>query len=161
MTIPSIAGVSKSHSILNLQFFSFCFLTGRVWSWQFTTPLSKLYSLHGQPGEGLNFWGRPLKYSCFSSGYKHHCSLQPLEYLSLRMLTGYNTSSTLFAIGAGPHIFPPRTIGNKDECMCVKPLQSCLILCNPMDFSRPDSSVPGDSPSKNIEVVLLPFPPGN
>ena len=81
MTIPSIAGVSKSHSILNLQFFSLCFLIGRVWSWQFSTPLSKLNSLHGQPGEGLNFWGRPLKYSCFSSGYKHHCSLQPLEYL--------------------------------------------------------------------------------
>ena len=35
------------------QFFSFCFLIGRVWSWQFYTPLSKLNSLHGWPGEGL------------------------------------------------------------------------------------------------------------
>ena len=33
--------------------------------------------------------------------------------------------------------------------VCV---QLCLILCNPMDCSLPDSSVHGDSPSKNTGV---------
>ena len=33
--------------------------------------------------------------------------------------------------------------------MCVKLLQSCLTLCDPMDYSLPGSSVHGDSPSKN------------
>ena len=28
----------------------------------------------------------------------------------------------------------------------------CLTLCNPMDYSLPDSSVHGDSPGKNILV---------
>ena len=30
--------------------------------------------------------------------------------------------------------------------------QSCLTLCNPMDYSSPDSSVHGDSPGKNTGV---------
>ena len=30
--------------------------------------------------------------------------------------------------------------------------QSCPTLCNPMDYSPPGSSVPGDSPGKNIGV---------
>ena len=34
--------------------------------------------------------------------------------------------------------------------MHAKLLQSCLILCNPMDRSPPGSSVRGDSPGKNI-----------
>ena len=37
----------------------------------------------------------------------------------------------------------------KYACTCAKSLQSCPTLCNPMDFSPPDSSVHGDSPSKN------------
>ena len=32
---------------------------------------------------------------------------------------------------------------------CAKSLQSCLTLCNPMDWSLPGSSVHGDSPGRN------------
>ena len=32
---------------------------------------------------------------------------------------------------------------------CVLVVQSCLILCNPMNYSPPGSSVHGDSPGKN------------
>ena len=40
----------------------------------------------------------------------------------------------------------------------AKLLQSCLTLCDPLDFSPPDSSVHGDSPGKNTGMgghVLL------
>ena len=36
-------------------------------------------------------------------------------------------------------------------CVCLV-TQSCPTLCNPMDYSLPDSSVHGDSPGKNTEV---------
>ena len=34
----------------------------------------------------------------------------------------------------------------------AKSLQSCLNLCDPMDYNLPDTSVPGDSPDKNAGV---------
>ena len=37
-------------------------------------------------------------------------------------------------------------------CICVLLIQSCLILCNPMDCSLPVSSVHGILPSKNTGV---------
>ena len=37
-------------------------------------------------------------------------------------------------------------------CVCAMSLQSCLILCNPMDYSPPGSPVHRDSPGKNIGV---------
>ena len=38
------------------------------------------------------------------------------------------------------------------SCMCVKSLQSCLTLCDPMDCSPPGSSVHGDSLGENTGV---------
>ena len=35
--------------------------------------------------------------------------------------------------------------------------QSCLTLCNPMDYSLPGFSVHGDSPDKKLEWVAIPF----
>ena len=37
------------------------------------------------------------------------------------------------------------------RCCCLV-AQSCLTLCNPMDYSPPGSSVHGDSPGKNTGV---------
>ena len=37
-------------------------------------------------------------------------------------------------------------------CVCTKSLESCLILCDPMDCSSPDSSVHWDSPGKNTAM---------
>ena len=37
-------------------------------------------------------------------------------------------------------------------CMCVKSLQSCLTLCDPLDCSLPGSSAHGDSPGKKTGV---------
>ena len=42
----------------------------------------------------------------------------------------------------------------KDYVLCLV-AQLCPTLCNPMDCSPPDSSVHGDSPSKNICVCVL------
>ena len=39
--------------------------------------------------------------------------------------------------------------------MCLV-AQLCLILCDPMDYSPPGSSVHGDSPGKNTGVGCLP-----
>ena len=58
--------------------------------------------------------------------------------------------------------FPQRwvLIGRKTQdleivdsmCICVKFLQSCPALCNPMDCSLPGSSIHGDSPGKSTGV---------
>ena len=45
--------------------------------------------------------------------------------------------------------------------MPAKVLQSCMTLCDPMDYSQPDSSVHGDSPGKNIGVGCHVHLPGN
>ena len=40
-------------------------------------------------------------------------------------------------------------------CVCIRMClvtQSCLTLCDPMDWSPPGSYVPGDSPGKNTRV---------
>ena len=37
-------------------------------------------------------------------------------------------------------------------CKHAKSLQSCLTLCDPMDYSQPGSSVYGHSPDKNTGV---------
>ena len=34
----------------------------------------------------------------------------------------------------------------------AKSLQSCLTLCDPMDYSLPGSSIPGASPGKNTRL---------
>ena len=44
--------------------------------------------------------------------------------------------------------------------MHAKPLQSCLTLCDPMDYMQPGSSVHGDSPDKKEEGLPCP-PPGD
>ena len=45
--------------------------------------------------------------------------------------------------------------------MHAKSLQSCLTLCNRMDFSPPRSSVHGDSPGKNTGVGCYTLLQGN
>ena len=37
-------------------------------------------------------------------------------------------------------------------CLFAKSLQYCLTLCDPKDWSPPDSSVSGDSPGKDTGV---------
>ena len=37
-------------------------------------------------------------------------------------------------------------------CMHAKLLQSCLTLCDPMDYSPPGTSVHGDSQGKNTRM---------
>ena len=42
--------------------------------------------------------------------------------------------------------------------MCVKPLQSCLTLCVPVDCSPPGSSVHGILQARILERVAIPSP---
>ena len=44
-------------------------------------------------------------------------------------------------------------------CVCVKSLQLCPALCDPMDYSLPNSSVHGILQARTLEWVLFP-PPG-
>ena len=48
-------------------------------------------------------------------------------------------------------------------CVCVFVLvaQLCLILCNPMDYSPPTSSVPGISRARILEWVAITFSRGS
>ena len=43
----------------------------------------------------------------------------------------------------------------------AKVLQSCLTLCNPMDYSPPDSSVHGILQARILEWVAIPFSRGS
>ena len=46
-------------------------------------------------------------------------------------------------------------------CMHAQSLQSCLILCDPMDCSPPGSSVHGIFQARILEWVALPFSGGS
>ena len=45
-------------------------------------------------------------------------------------------------------------------CVCVLFTQSCLTLCNPMDYSPPSSSVHGILQARILEWVAIPFSRG-
>ena len=46
-------------------------------------------------------------------------------------------------------------------CVHAKSLQSCLTLCNPMNYSPPSSSVPGILQARILEWVAVPFSRGS
>ena len=46
-------------------------------------------------------------------------------------------------VGLKLNIKKLKIIWSHHSCMSVKSLQACLTLCNPMDYSRPGSSVHG------------------
>ena len=47
------------------------------------------------------------------------------------------------------------------SCMHAESVQSCLTLCNPMDYSLPGSSVHGISQARILEWVALPSSRGS
>ena len=46
-------------------------------------------------------------------------------------------------------------------CMHAKSLQSCLTLCNPMDYTLPGSSVHGILQTRTLEWAAMPFSRGS
>ena len=52
-------------------------------------------------------------------------------------------------------------MGNLTLCVSAKLLQSCLTLCDPMDYSPSDSSVHGISQARMLEQVAIPFSRGS
>ena len=50
--------------------------------------------------------------------------------------------------------------GTAGSGVCGLVAQSCLNLCNPMDCSPPDSSVPGILQARILEWVAIPFSQG-
>ena len=46
-------------------------------------------------------------------------------------------------------------------CVCVKSLQSCLTLCNPMDYSLPGFFVHEILQARILEWVAIPFSRGS
>ena len=46
-------------------------------------------------------------------------------------------------------------------CACMLTAQSCLTLCDPMNYSSPDSSVHGMLQARILEWVAIPFPRGS
>ena len=47
------------------------------------------------------------------------------------------------------------------NCVCVLVAQSCLTLCNPMEYSPPGSSVHGTLQARILEWVAIPFSRGS
>ena len=50
---------------------------------------------------------------------------------------------------------------SKFLCVCVKSLQACTTLCNPMDYSLPGSSVNGILQARILEWVAISFSRGS
>ena len=50
---------------------------------------------------------------------------------------------------------------NKDMCVCAKSPQSCPTLCDPMDYSPPDSSACGIDQARKLEWVDMPSSRGS
>ena len=46
-------------------------------------------------------------------------------------------------------------------CSCCLVTKSCMTLCDPMDYSLPDSSVHGISQARILEWVAVSFPRGS
>ena len=49
----------------------------------------------------------------------------------------------------------------KMYCVCMLVTQSCLTLCDPMDYSPPGSSVHGIFQARILERVAIPFSRGS
>ena len=52
----------------------------------------------------------------------------------------------------------PRNLLDSSCRYCVQSLQSCLTLCDPMDYSPPGSSVDGILQARILEWVAVPSP---
>ena len=52
-------------------------------------------------------------------------------------------------------------INNNFVCVCAQSLQLRLILCNPMDYSQPGTSVQGIFLPRILEWVVMPFSRGS
>ena len=85
-----------------------------------------------------------------------HCSF--LGHKHLPHLKHLNISCTHHAGSPQTHQVTPKNrdtpshVSTRHRVLCAQSLQSCPILCDPMDCSLPDSSVHGDSPGKNTRV---------
>ena len=58
-------------------------------------------------------------------------------------------------------IFPSIRIFSNALTMCAKLLQSCLTLCNPMDYNLPGSSVHGILQARILEWIAVPSSRGS
>ena len=99
----------------------------------------------------LKDWNLSAKqYAWFS-----HISIYLSIYLSIYTHISTHLSIYLYTCMQVCHVINTQTIINKWKllkCMHAKSLQLCQILCNPIDWSLPSSSVHGDSPGKNTGV---------
>ena len=84
----------------------------------------------------------------------------PLKLLHFSFLTsGLRTSASCFKLQLLSSAFLER---NKSSCcllstmfVCAQSLQSCLTLCEPMDYSPPGSSVHGILQTQILEWVAM------
>ena len=120
--------ISSSHRI--------CFFNvGEKWWSGFESPVSHFLSSFQGPG-----FDRGASDSLFSRTSSQSLTLvSHLYYFSLTIIFFKRMWNTV-----SPHLFIPIS------CLLYAQLfQSCLILCDPMDYSSPGSSVHGVSPGKN------------
>ena len=52
-------------------------------------------------------------------------------------------------------------IANRKPCVCAKSLQSCPVVCDPMNYSPPGSSVHGIAQGRILEWVAISFSRGS
>ena len=64
-------------------------------------------------------------------------------------------------VGLKLNIKKLKIIWSHHSCMSVKSLQACLTLCNPMDYSRPGSSVHGILQAGILEWGAISFSRGS
>ena len=124
-------------------------------AWQ-PTPVSLPGELHGQRSlAGYSPWGRKesdtteaLMHPCFFTSL-HHDILRKWKYLvHLGKLDEFR----------GIHLeFGSSLVQNFIVCCCCLLAKLCLILCNAMDCSPPDSSVHGILQARRLEWAAISF----
>ena len=93
--------------------------------------------------------GHPSALALSTLSHALNLDWQSISHMVIYMFQCYSLRSS------HPHLLPqsPKVC----SVVCAKPLQSCLTLCNPMDYNPPGSSVHGILQAWILEWVAIAF----
>ena len=125
--------------------------------WIQLIPSGNLYKLnvasrghYRMPSSFLFRWIKFLKVFPVTSGLHYPTTLPPLAHIYLATLP--HLSSTYGKLA------PPSLVHLRSVCAWMLVAQSCLTLCNPLDYSLPGSSVHGILQVRKVEWVAISSP---
>ena len=98
-----------------------------------------------------------FQFDTYSPKVRQDYASSQLEVVTLHSLKDLGKDKT--KVGIKAWVAPNPSFS--DVCVCVCVAQSCLILCDPMKYSPPCSSVHGILQARILEWVAIPFSRGS